>query len=125
MISLMTAAALLGAQPTDCNNALTQADMNECAARAAHAADAELNRVYPLLLLQMQAEDKQAGTKTGEQRLKAAQRAWIAYRDAQCALAGYGAIGGSLESTLVAGCLAEMTDRRTAELRLMLTGGGR
>lgn len=49
--------------------------------------------------------------------LKKAQRAWIGYRDGQCELAGFEARGGSMEPMLVSGCLAELTRKRTDELR--------
>lgn len=52
------------------------------------------------------------------QRLKEAQRAWIAYRDAKCASEGAVWGTGTMRSTSVASCLMEMTARRTIELRI-------
>ena len=49
--------------------------------------------------------------------LKRAQRSWIGYRDGQCELAGFEARGGSMEPMLVSGCLADLTRKRTAELK--------
>jgi uncharacterized protein YecT (DUF1311 family) len=121
MLTILIAAGI-AAQPLDCTNAETQADMNECAARSARDSDAALNRIYPQIMRQVQAADRDAGNKEGEQRLRAAQRAWVAFRDAQCQLAGWEALGGSMESLLVSGCIAEMTDRRVSELQLMLAG---
>jgi uncharacterized protein YecT (DUF1311 family) len=122
MISLAIA-TLLAAQPIDCGNAVNQAEMNECAARAARDADADLNRLWPQIVRQMQAADREGNSNgEGERRLRAAQRAWIAFRDAQCELEGVEALGGSMESMLVSGCIATMTERRANELRLMLGG---
>jgi uncharacterized protein YecT (DUF1311 family) len=121
LISLALAGLLLAAQPVDCDNALTQADMNQCAGRGAREADAELNSLWPNLVRQMQAADREGNTNgEGEKRLRAAQRAWIAYRDAQCTLEGADALGGSMETLLVQGCLEQMTRRRINELTMMM-----
>ena len=53
--------------------------------------------------------------------LKKAQRAWIGYRDGQCQLSGYSARGGSMEPMLVSQCLADLTKKRTQELKDLLT----
>ena len=50
--------------------------------------------------------------KGADKALLAAQRAWIAYRDSQCELAGFEARGGSMEPMLVSGCLADLTRKR-------------
>ncbi len=117
----LVAAALLAAQPVDCDDALAQQDMNRCAAASAREADAELNRVYPQVVRQMQRYDRDAETGgEAERRLREAQRAWIAFRDAQCSLAGVEALGGSLEPLLVSGCIKDLTERRISELQMML-----
>jgi uncharacterized protein YecT (DUF1311 family) len=46
-----------------------------------------------------------------------AQRAWIDYRDGQCEAEGFQARGGTMEPMLVAGCIANLTDQRTKELK--------
>jgi uncharacterized protein YecT (DUF1311 family) len=66
--------------------------------------------------------DRDSESNEGVKRLRAAQRAWMAFRDAECAVAGYEALGGSMESMLVSGCVAQLTKRRAAELRQMLSG---
>jgi uncharacterized protein YecT (DUF1311 family) len=122
MISLILAGLLLAAQEPDCSDPQTQAAMNECAARDAKEADAELNFIYPKVLAHYQQMDRDSESTEGAKRLRAAQRAWIAFRDAECAVAGYEALGGSMESMLVSGCIAELTKKRAAELRQMLAG---
>lgn len=56
--------------------AKTQAEMNACANQEAARADADLNSVYAKLL------SKAADEPAALAKIKAAERAWIAYRDA-------------------------------------------
>jgi len=111
-----------GFQQPNCADPQSQHDMNQCAAREANEADADLNMIWREVLAHYQRADGGAGSAEGVKRLRAAQRAWIAFRDAECAVAGYEALGGSLEPMLVSGCNAELTRRRAAELRQLLTG---
>jgi uncharacterized protein YecT (DUF1311 family) len=109
----------------DCRKAVTQMDLNICADQDYRAADAELNKTYRLAVAAMQATDKELGDIDSAyagalEALKKAQRAWIGYRDGQCELAGFEARGGSMEPMLVSGCLAELTRKRTAELKELM-----
>lgn len=104
---------------------MTQMDLNICADQDYRAADAELNKTYRLAVAAMQATDKELGDIDAAyagalEALKKAQRAWIGYRDGQCELAGFEAGGGSMEPMLVSGCLAELTRKRTAELKELM-----
>lgn len=122
MISLILAALSLAPQEPNCTDPQTQADMNQCAGREAADADAELNMIYKEVVAHYEKMDRASETTEGVKRLRAAQRAWIAFRDAQCELAGYEALGGSMETLLVSRCEADLTKRRAAELRQMLSG---
>ena len=55
----------------------TQLESNECAAKEYREADAELNRVYKAIL------EKYKKDPRFIDKLRAAQRAWLAYRDAE------------------------------------------
>jgi urease subunit alpha len=57
--------------------------------------------------------DLDGDMKGAEKALVTAQRAWIAYRDAECEARGFQARGGTMEPMLVAGCIADVTDART------------
>jgi uncharacterized protein YecT (DUF1311 family) len=57
----------------------SQAGLNQCASNGAKAADAELNRVYAKVLA------ANAQNTVFLEKFKAAQRAWVAFRDAQIA----------------------------------------
>ena len=60
-----------------CNEkAKTQVEMNACASEEAARVDAELNGVYRQLLKQAASEEDAVA------KIKAAQRAWLTYRDA-------------------------------------------
>jgi len=98
-------------QQQPCGNASTQAAMNQCEAASYDHADAELNATYKTALARLKTD------KAQHQRLVAAQRAWIAFRDAECALATGNADGGSVYPMLMAQCMADLTTRRTAALR--------
>ncbi|KQS88571.1 MULTISPECIES: lysozyme inhibitor LprI family protein [unclassified Rhizobium] len=113
----------------DCQNAITQAEMNMCANQDYEAADKELNAVYRKAMASVKATDTElADIDTNlvgaVEALKNAQRAWIGYRDGQCELAGFEARGGSMEPMLVSGCLADLTKKRTDELKELANGFG-
>ncbi|RVE90242.1 lysozyme inhibitor LprI family protein [Sinorhizobium meliloti] len=120
-----TASANAQQPEPDCRKAVTQMDLNICADQDYRAADAELNKTYRLAVAAMPATDKELGDIDAAyagalEALKKAQRAWIGYRDGQCELAGFEARGGSMEPMLVSGCLAELTRKRTAELKELM-----
>lgn len=125
MIAIM-ALALLGAGQADgtlnCDDARTQAEMNACAARDFEAADAELNRVWRQAIGNARDLDREPYANADERpsyenTLRDAQRAWLAFRDAQCAWEGYEARSGSMETMLYEMCRANLTRERTAQLR--------
>ena len=100
--------------------AMTQFELNQCAGADASAADAELNRLYQQLL------SKLYGDETATKKLRAAQRAWVAFRDAQLE-ALFPAENkqveyGSIYPMCFAGVTTAMTKERTAQLRKMLDG---
>ena len=82
VLAFAAAAALPGAAAAqECDRAdESQTGMNICAAADYRAADAELNQTYDKIVKRLGADD---ATK---KRLKEAQRAWIAFRDAECDL---------------------------------------
>ena len=111
----------------DCANAQTQMEMTFCANEDYGVADTELNVAYKATMAAMKTKDKELGEIEPDyvgavEALKTAQRAWIAYRDGQCELAGFEARGGTMEPMLVALCLADLTRKRTAELKAVTEG---
>ncbi len=111
-------AAPLAAQDIDCANAAMQMEMNFCAEQEWQTADAGLNAAYQDAMADLKASlaDRPEDMANEVTMLRDAQRAWIAFRDANCAVAGYPMRGGSAEPLLIYGCLRDMTEDRTAEL---------
>lgn len=108
----------------DCKSPQTQADMTICAGKDHEKADKDLNAAYQKLRKQLAERDKtaDASSKGATDALVTAQRAWVAFRDANCALSGFQARGGTMEPMLIASCLADMSSKRAAELRQLSEG---
>jgi uncharacterized protein YecT (DUF1311 family) len=121
VVLLSVLPAMAAAQAVDCDNALTQADMNACAYQDWEQADAELNALWPKARAAMKRLDSVLSDdlRGADAALLASQRAWIAFRDAQCRAEGFAMRGGSAEPMLVSGCLATLTRQRIEDLRLM------
>ncbi|TPI44129.1 DUF1311 domain-containing protein [Mesorhizobium sp. B2-9-1] len=96
----------------DCAAAKTQADLATCTAANAASADAGLNAVYKGLAGRLAPADLK--------RLRDAQRAWIAFRDKECAFRTQPYAGGSVYATLVETCKQDLTKARLAQLQHQL-----
>src|SRR5262249_47342290 len=90
---------------------LSQADLNECYGNAYKKADAELNALYRQITGRL--KDNQTTTKL----LVATQRAWVAFRDAECGFSASGVAGGSAYGMILAICLAKLTDKRIDDFK--------
>ena len=100
------------AQDADpCPDAHTQLDMNVCADAQYKKADAELNRAYQQLVRASGGSDA---------KLKAAQLAWLKFRDAECDYEASTYEGGSMMPMVYSFCLAEVTRERTKQFREIL-----
>jgi uncharacterized protein YecT (DUF1311 family) len=85
-------------------------DMHDCAATEFTRRDGELNIAYQALMKVLdRPEEKGAWRK--------AQRAWVAFRDAQCEADASPDAGGSIEPLIIDSCATRMTYKRTQELR--------
>jgi uncharacterized protein YecT (DUF1311 family) len=99
----------------DCANAVSQSELNACAQSEYERADKRLNQTYAQVKARI---GKRAVLKS---KVINAQRTWIAFRDAECAVSAEGVSGGSAEPMVYASCLARMTEARTKTLSDMLT----
>jgi len=88
-----------------------------CADASYQKADAALNRSYKEILHRL--KDDSATTKL----LVEAQKAWIAYRDAECAFFKLRQQGRHYLSMVFSICLEGLTKNRTAELDVYLKCG--
>ncbi|MEA3213692.1 MAG: hypothetical protein QOE70_6749 [Chthoniobacter sp.] len=112
LLSLLVLAALV--LPISHAYAQSQAEMNQEAYADFKNQDVALNKVYQQVLAKLDDE--------GQAKLKTAQRAWVAFRDAQAELAADLMRGGSAAPLLRAGSLAETTRARTRQLKEYLQG---
>ena len=108
---------LLGMLPTsaalaqECDRAdESQMGMNICANEDYQAADAKLNKTYGEIMKRL------SDDADGRKLLQAAQRAWIAFRDAECDFSTADSKDGSVYPMLVSGCLVGLTEARTEQL---------
>jgi uncharacterized protein YecT (DUF1311 family) len=129
MIDLALALLLTAQDPQwNCADPQAQQEMNWCAGQDFERADTELNAAYRTAITSAQEADREyahltQGNETrasgpGEEAsLRAAQRAWVTFRDAHCEGESYEARGGSMQPMLYQGCRATLTRARAAELR--------
>jgi uncharacterized protein YecT (DUF1311 family) len=124
-VVVMLTAGAAGAQEQeeklDCESPTQTRTMMLCEQARADKADKALNAQYKKTRAVMGSRDSdlKAAMKGAEQALVTAQRAWIAYRDAECEAEGFQARGGTMEPMLVAGCIANVTDTRTKQLKML------
>ncbi len=88
----------------------SQAEMNETSSADFQKADSRLNVTYKKLLAKLDAE--------GKKKLIAAERAWVAYRDAHADFeADLIARGGSMAPLIYNETCVELTEARIKELK--------
>lgn len=114
--TLIVTVGLLAALPAaaqDCPDE-SQAGLTQCAGDAYKKADAALNVTYKQVMARLK------DSETAARSLVVAQRAWIAYRDAECDFISSGVEGGSARPMIVAQCLEQLTTQRTDDLKALL-----
>jgi uncharacterized protein YecT (DUF1311 family) len=97
-----------------CADAQDQATMNQCADKAYKASDAKLNKVYKQITGRLKDDHDTA------KLLVTAQKAWIAFRDAECGFASAGVAGGRIQPMVRAQCLDGVTQDRIKSLNTYL-----
>lgn len=106
---LVLLAATAAARAQECDRSDdSQQMMNICAGEDYQAADARLNAAYQNLISSDDGDSKRL--------LQVAQRAWIAFRDAECAHASAASAGGSIHAMEVSQCLTRLTNERIKQL---------
>ncbi|MEQ1652787.1 MAG: lysozyme inhibitor LprI family protein [Hyphomicrobium sp.] len=104
----------------DCSNAISTVEMNACGEQSFEKADAALNAIYKkaLAAIPEMATEAPYDAKSWEKALRESQRAWVAFRDAECN--GHVPMpwtGGTGATSEVYGCMTDKTEARTKELK--------
>ena len=106
--------------------AQTQADLNQRAGGDFATADAAMNVAYRATMAVARNKDAQPiidpTRRTGPSFanvVRQSQRAWLAYRDAQCTAEGYQYFGGTAQGYAVVSCKTGLTRERTGRLKQM------
>lgn len=114
-ITLFAVASAPTATAMDCDQPGSQKEMTDCAKQDYDKSDAKLNVTYALIKDRLKDDD--ATTKL----LVNTQRAWLAFRDAECAFAASGVEGGSFYNFTHLQCLTRLTQVRAQELNTYLS----
>lgn len=118
-VLLWPAAPAQADEPIDCSDARTTYETNFCADKDFKTADDKLNAVYKKVLARIAESDlaKPYDPASWEAALRASQRAWVTFRDADCKdLIAMEWSGGTGTTSAVLGCMIEKTDARTKDL---------
>jgi uncharacterized protein YecT (DUF1311 family) len=114
----------------DCSDPQSNSEMKFCTEVELKRADAELNEVYQQALTaaregyrKMHGELGYENMPDSEAVLRKAQRAWVAFRDANCDYQYQVYYGGSLAGLSFLACKSDMTKARVHELKAMMNGG--
>jgi uncharacterized protein YecT (DUF1311 family) len=128
-VAILLAVSSGNGQAANCKDPQSNAEMKICAAEEWKKADAELNLAFDKAIAAAREDDANAksngapaGRRSSEAMLRDAQRAWIAFRDANCAYQYQLYFGGSHAPLAHSICMGDMTTARLKELR-QLPGG--
>ena len=101
--------------------AQTQAQMNATADGAFHTSDRAMTAQWKAIFARMKTLDAADTSRGGgfgyAAALLASQRAWLAFRDAECTIEGGKFAGGSMQGMAITQCRTRMTDARAQQLR--------
>lgn len=120
VLSLMLGSGLGHSENIDCTNASSTVEMNFCAEKDFNAADKSLNTAYAAALAGIKGRNLEEpyDAKSFEEALRASQRAWLAFRDADCKdLVAQEWSGGSGTAAASLECMTAKTKERTKELK--------
>ena len=93
------------------NTANSNMAMKQCIYDEAQFQDQRLNEAYKKLMDRLKKDQSDDG-KEVVSRIIAAEKAWIAFRDATCSVEGIDMMGGTGEGGIVGECVGNMTKER-------------
>jgi uncharacterized protein YecT (DUF1311 family) len=124
ILAVALASPVMADQEIDCSNANGWYERFFCADKEFTAADAELNAIYKALLAQVaKGDDDRYDAKTWEAALRTSQRAWVAFRDAECnGLVMMEFSGGTDQQAAAVICMTDLTKARIVSLKDRVLG---
>ncbi len=123
LVLLLSHTVVWADEAIKCNRDGNQSELNVCAYEDYQAADKKLNETWKNLMTKFKAE------KTATAKLKAAQKAWIAFRDAEidamfaCEEDDIQTCWGSMYPLSLNSELQAMTEARTQQLQKYIDEG--
>lgn len=112
LVAALAVMPVSAANADDCDNAQGgQAGLNECYANVFKKSDAELNKLYKEI------EGRLKSNPDTTKLLITSQRAWVAFRDAECNFQSGGVSGGSAAPMIYSMCLDGLTQSRIEDFK--------
>ena len=111
---LMCAPASVVRAAEDCGPNLSQAELDDCFGKSFKASDAQLNALYKQI--EGRLKDDVATTRL----LVTAQKAWLAFRDAECDFLSSAATGGTIRPMIDTICREGLTRKRIDDFKTYL-----
>ncbi len=113
VVLLSGAAARAQDEKIDCTSqSLNMMQLDQCAGREFKVADARLNALYLMMKAKYDASNRVV--------FEAAQKSWLAFRDAECSYETNSTAGGTINSMMWTKCRTAKTDARFKELDAQL-----
>lgn len=109
LVGMMVLGLVGHAYALDCDNAMNQRDLNQCAYLDFQREDKVLNQLYNKHREGLDAKRKN--------QLKVAQQAWLKFRDLSCGYEADFYEGGSIAPMVYSGCLTAETKNRIIDLK--------
>lgn len=114
LLAIAVVAGPTSAKAEECDNVQGQADLNECYGKAFKASDAELNKLYKEIVARLKDDPDTA------KLLVTTQRAWVAFRDAECNFQASAVSGGTAAPMIHSMCLDGQTKSRIEDFKTYL-----
>ena len=110
LFPLILLTGTVSAESISCEDADSQMAINACMDATYKKADTSLNRTYKNAITRLKSDSTQ------HKKLVDAQRAWLKFRDAECAFAVGSAGAGSASSMISSECMTSLTEQREKQL---------
>lgn len=120
---ILLALALAAVQQPECDDRNGDLSASECWYKLGQTEDAKINQLWPKAIAVARRVDRnfepspRRDKPSSASDLLASQRAWLKFRDAQCALESDYADGGSLQNVIYSRCQYQMTRDRILQLQ--------